>query len=272
AGGGGTAGSAGSSGSAGTGGIVDAGWDATGSSNSCCGPATTPGCNDPSIEQCVCSKDGACCYSAWDAICVNEVKKYNCNGCLCIDKCSGAGATKCVGDEVQECAMQSTGCLDWQTDTVCPTGEVCMDGSAGAACAPPPPSAENCSEAFPLQSGTNSIAWTASVADYLTSPTSCQPSFANLDGPDLVLKYVPATTSTVTMSFAKPTDTRWVAIVSDAACGTTTETACASEWAASTMDLTFLGTAGTTYYIYVRDTDSGTSPLDNPLGVTVTET
>jgi hypothetical protein len=78
----GAGGQAGASGGAGgDAGSADAGWDATGSTNDCCVAAQTVGCNDPAIEACVCKMDGACCVSAWDAICVNDVSKYGCGSC-----------------------------------------------------------------------------------------------------------------------------------------------------------------------------------------------
>lgn len=56
--------------------------------NSCCEPNTTPGCNDPEIEMCVCDNDPWCCgmddegEGVWDQFCVDDVGSQSCGaGC-----------------------------------------------------------------------------------------------------------------------------------------------------------------------------------------------
>jgi hypothetical protein len=251
--------------------VVDAGWDATGSTNECCSSNLTPGCKDPSIEQCVCQKDGACCASAWDLICVNGVNKYGCGACvICKDPCPAAGAKKCAGNTIESCVTNDAGCLEWELDQTCPSGQTCLDGSPPS-CGVSTATGDTCATVAPLQLGANSIGWTATGAEYVTSTPSCV-AVGDVEGPDLVLSYTPATSGTATLTFDKPTSTRWVAIVSTGACGTLSpELACISDWSPATMAGSFPVTAGTTVYIYVRDTSSGTLPLDNPLEVTVSQ-
>jgi hypothetical protein len=275
AGAGGQAGSAGQAGAAGAGGAAgsaDAGWDATGSTNDCCTPASTAGCNDPVIEQCVCQKDGACCLSAWDAICVNEVNKYGCGFCqYCPFVCS-QGSKKCAGGSILSCDLQTNGCLDWQVQTTCGAGETCQVTATGPVCQVPMDIGEDCSLPFVLSLGVNDVAWTAAQADYLTTTPACV-AVGTVEGPDIVLEYTATATGTAKIYFAKPTSTRWVAIVSSGPCGTLSpELACISDWSPAYMEGTFGVTAGSTYYVYVRDTSSGTLPLDNPMQVTLSLT
>ncbi len=54
------------------------------SGNSCCEANTTPGCNDPEIEACVCDNDPWCCGmddegdGIWDQFCVDDVGNQSC--------------------------------------------------------------------------------------------------------------------------------------------------------------------------------------------------
>lgn len=50
----------------------------------CCLPHATPGCNDATIQACVCAQDDFCCGAergTWDATCVNEVNQFGCGMC-----------------------------------------------------------------------------------------------------------------------------------------------------------------------------------------------
>jgi hypothetical protein len=40
--------------------------------SSCCTADVGVGCDDPVVENCVCSFDDYCCTSLWDDICVSE--------------------------------------------------------------------------------------------------------------------------------------------------------------------------------------------------------
>jgi hypothetical protein len=52
-----------------------------GAQNDCCEPGSTPGCDDPQIEACVCAIDPFCCAIAWDESCVQEVETFGCGSC-----------------------------------------------------------------------------------------------------------------------------------------------------------------------------------------------
>jgi hypothetical protein len=54
-----------------------------GSGTDCCTPHDTPGCDDATIQQCVCSEDTFCCVErgAWDATCVATVNQLGCGVC-----------------------------------------------------------------------------------------------------------------------------------------------------------------------------------------------
>lgn len=151
---------------------------------------------------------------------------------------------------------------------VCPAGESCVLSACTG------PLAEDCSNAVALSMGANTVGWLATTNDYLTTAPSCTPTFADPDGPDLVMSYTATVDETVDITFDKPTSTRWAASASTAACGTTApEISCVSEFTAPTLDLPpFSLRAGETAYIYLVDTDSGSNPLDNPLSVNVTTT
>src|SRR5205085_2577083 len=49
----------------------------------------------------------------------------------CTDKCSALGTQQCSSDQVQTCARQSNGGLDWSASEACPSGQSCQ----GSACA-----------------------------------------------------------------------------------------------------------------------------------------
>jgi hypothetical protein len=72
----------------------------------CCEARTTPGCDDPVIEECVCSKDVLpdCCTKAWDVFCVEVVRQHYCE----------AGIRECVCEQ-----WQQSGCCSKWTDTFC---------------------------------------------------------------------------------------------------------------------------------------------------------
>ena len=53
---------------------------AGGGSNCCYGHAT-PGCDDPTIQSCVCNQDPYCCDTQWDSQCANEAVSFGCSAC-----------------------------------------------------------------------------------------------------------------------------------------------------------------------------------------------
>lgn len=48
----------------------------------CCAQRTTPGCEDVTIQECVCDVDMPCCTTAWDRLCVAEAISF------CIVQCN----------------------------------------------------------------------------------------------------------------------------------------------------------------------------------------
>lgn len=108
-------GSSNSGGAGGTGGTGTGG--AGGATNSCCVANDEPRCDDPDVEQCVCSFDSYCCTNAWDAQCAREATSCGascpisgpnqcdaptnlCSQCLC-ESCLGPFTSCSVG---QNCA------------------------------------------------------------------------------------------------------------------------------------------------------------------------
>ncbi len=175
-------------------------------------------------------------------------------------------------------------------DGVLTGGEACDDGNMGSgdgcsatcqvepgySCAGQPSlcvlaAGEDCSTSIALSAGPNTVPWTATLQNYLTSPPSC--SAQGLAGPDVVMHYTATVSGELAFSIAKPVNQRWDVVVSDAACGETTPSlACVSDFISSALAGTVVVTAGTTYTFYVVDTTSGAQPLSNPLTVTITET
>lgn len=52
-----------------------------GGDTNCCETGHGAGCDDPTIEDCVCASDSYCCTTNWDSICVNEVTSLGCGTC-----------------------------------------------------------------------------------------------------------------------------------------------------------------------------------------------
>jgi hypothetical protein len=149
--------------------------------------------------------------------------------------------------------------------TLCASTETCVSGSCMVAVG------EDCATSIALTVGANTVNWLAFTNDYLTTLPGCVPGSYTPMGPDIVLTYTATGGELVTVSFAKPTSTRWAATVSTATCGTLApELTCLSEFTAATMNGSFGLTAGQTATIYVIDTSSGTLPLSSPLSVDVT--
>jgi hypothetical protein len=207
----------------------------------------------------------------------------HCGGCgLACTIANGTGACSLATCRVGSCTMGfgdcdglvATGCEATLADDeancgmcgmACGPGQLCLSGSCGA------PLGDDCSNPFLLTSGMNTVDWTAFNNDYLMMTPSCVAS-GTTTGPDIVLSYTATSTGYVTFELDKPTSTRWVAVVASGACGTISPSlACVSDFSAAVMSGRVASTAGTTYYVYVADTTSGTMPLSDPLSVRVNE-
>lgn len=239
-----------------------------------------------------CAKDGlqSCMNNAVQTCskgtngCLDWVKTQDCGSLLC--KLGGAGTAKCEGvclnpcptlnakqcnaNVVEECQATTGGCQEWKITTTCPLGQACDSTGGTFSCKAATPTGEDCGHVIVVQKGANTINWTASKNDYLTTTPAC--SWADVDGPDVVLVYQPTFTGTVDFTFEKPIDTRWVAVVSSGVCGNlSSQLSCVSEYSDPSMGDSFPVTAGTTYFLYVADTNSGSAPLSNPLKLQISE-
>jgi hypothetical protein len=239
-------------------------------------------CNKEGLQICM-SNSVQTCTKGTNG-CLDWVKTQDCGSLLCklgaggTAKCEGVCATpcptlaakQCNANVVEECQATTGGCQEWKVTTTCPLGQAC-DGTGGSfTCKPATPTGEDCGHVIVVQKGTNTINWTATKNDYLTTAPSC--SWADVDGPDLVLVYQPTFTGTVDYTFEKPVDTRWVAVVGSGACGSlSSQLSCASEYGDPSLGDSFSVTAGTTYFFYVADTTSGSLPLSKPLKLQLTE-
>jgi len=134
-----------------------------------------------------------------------------------------------------------------------------------------PPPGEMCTNPIVLTGGTQTIPWTALGREYITTRPSCGSSY-DPTGPDLVFSYTPSFSGTVELSIDKPASNRWHLLVGTGTCGDlSSPIACVSEFTAPTIGGTLAVTAGTTYYLYLVDSTSGTAPLSNPLTVNLQE-
>ena len=148
---------------------------------------------------------------------------------------------------------------------VCAGSTLCVAGTCGA------PIGDQCSNAIVLAPGMNTLAYSAGSLDYLTTTPSCV-STGNTESPDIVASYTATLTGRLSITMTnKQSNQRHVMVLSDSACGTVTETACGSEFSGTTIQVSVDATAGTTYYLYIADTSSGSAPLPNPIELTVDE-
>lgn len=253
----------------------DCGLDPSTCCNDFCNEEGTAVCNGDSLEACVMGANGCLTLdvtdcAANDDICDDSEAEP---ACVCVDRCPMEGMSHCDGAVAETCVLEADGCLAWTPVTDCAmSGETCAIGPEGQPMCTSPATAEDCSDPFELAPGDNVIAWAATEADYLTTEPSCN-TIGDPAGPDLVLSYTAASDGIVTFAMEKPASARQMIVVSDAACGTVTpELECLSEYTPTTLGSTFAVVQGTTYYFYVRDTDSGSAPLSNPLLMTVNET
>jgi hypothetical protein len=237
-----------------------------------CPSAGDAECVSNSVRECMPQPSGCLAWELTDCGATNEVCDSSSGTavCTCVDRCATAGEARCEGATIETC-QDSSGCLDWVQTTNCATdAQVCTQIESGPLCVSSA-SAEDCSDPYLLHAGDNVVAWAALNADYLTAP-SCQSS-TTLDGPDLVLSYTAPDKGFVHFSLDKPSSQREVVVTSAAACGTVTpELSCISEYTAPSIVEDVPVEMGHTYYFYVRDTDSGSDPLPNPLQVTLDET
>lgn len=86
----------------------------------CCVASDAPGCDDATVQACVCDQDSYCCNTAWDGVCVDEVESLGCGSC--------GGGGDGGGDPVSACCEQQAGagCPDTTVqDCVCAVDDYC---------------------------------------------------------------------------------------------------------------------------------------------------
>ncbi|MCB9647207.1 MAG: hypothetical protein H6730_11505 [Deltaproteobacteria bacterium] len=179
------------------------------------------------------------------------------------DDCDSALANGCEA----ELATDDLNC--GACNVACGVGTACQ----GGACVALPPTGEDCSTAIPLLPGTNSYPHEAVVNDYMPTINafSCWVTY-NVDGGDVVFRYTATATGAVSVTLQKPGSQRYNIAAVPTSCGLLRpELACFSEFTATSMSIEFGVQGGQDYFVYVMDTTSGTSPLPNPLVLTVTE-
>lgn len=92
---------------------------------SCCSVHDSVGCDDETVEACVCGKDGFCCEDHWDKLCTFEVNEFECGYCepSCGDgKCEGAENCLTCAADCMPCAEFC--CVVSDASPGCPDSEV----------------------------------------------------------------------------------------------------------------------------------------------------
>jgi len=116
----------------------------TGNANNksdCCDSQATPGCNERSIEACVCKANSTCCTARWDDDCVDLVISLGCGDCqlgTCCSAHKGKGCedrevSRCVCDKMDECCMGQ-----WTSDCVSAVNKYNCGMCSGVCCSADP--------------------------------------------------------------------------------------------------------------------------------------
>ena len=79
----------------------------------CCEAHDGPGCDDPTVQACVCAEDSFCCEYSWDGICVGEVEELGCGSC----SGGGCGDGQCLDPE--DCIICPEDCGECQGASCC---------------------------------------------------------------------------------------------------------------------------------------------------------
>lgn len=200
--------------------------------------------------------------------------KAKCEG-ICTDPCPTLNEKKCNANLIQECKVGVNGCQDWQIATTCPLGQKCEQSGGNYSCVAGNLTAEDCGGVVPIKAGKNTINWTATKNDYLTTiPTNCSTSTYTVMGPDLVLVYQAGFTGSLEFTVEKPLSSYYVVAVSSGTCGTVgNPLTCIGlkDYSLTSTSGSLNVTSGTTYFFYVGKLNSGTAPLSNPLVITLAE-
>lgn len=120
--------------------------DSGGSNQDCCAGGPQGGCNDATVQACVCAEFDFCCDAAWDKVCASAVEALGCGHCGGIgdtgdsttgggggdtgdpppppppgnDCCTPAANPGCTDAGIESCVcMQDPFCCDTEWDQVC---------------------------------------------------------------------------------------------------------------------------------------------------------
>jgi hypothetical protein len=98
-----------------------------GASGDCCAVHNTSGCQNNSVEACVCKSDSFCCTNHWDNICVGEVESLGCGTCNTkVEQCQAAFPDACGSCLCSACTNQVLTCAN---DLGCYTIQNCLDST-----------------------------------------------------------------------------------------------------------------------------------------------
>jgi hypothetical protein len=104
-----------------------------GVAGSCCHGNGTPGCEDATIEACVCAQDSFCCENVWDDLCAALVDDMGCGACGGVDE---PGPT--TGDADEPSTSTGTGTSGGGDDGgdggAMPNGGDCCEANGSAGC------------------------------------------------------------------------------------------------------------------------------------------
>ncbi|MHC4696266.1 MAG: CARDB domain-containing protein, partial [Planctomycetota bacterium] len=102
--------------------------------HNCCETGHGAGCNDTTIETCVCAVDGYCCSGEWDGDCAAAVTSLGCDTCTVANDCNGNGdPDECdiAGGPSSDC---NTNNLPDECDIAAGTSEDCNENDVPDDC------------------------------------------------------------------------------------------------------------------------------------------
>lgn len=196
--------------------------------------------------------------------------KAKCEG-VCTNPCPTLNEKKCNANVIQVCKVGANACQEWQNETTCALGQKCEVSGSNYSCVAGNATGEDCGGVIPIVAGKNTVNWTATKNDYMTSVPACASGYT-VDGPDLVLVYQANFTGSLEFSIEKPASTRWVATVANGTCGSLASPgACVADYSLTALSGSVNVTSGGTYFFYVAKLNSGTAQLVKPLVITLAE-
>src|SRR5690606_7889923 len=135
-------------------------FDVSGCCNDFCAGAGTLTCSEDELHACVMQDNGCLAVEVTDCAASGDICDENGEQamCLCVDRGSAPGETRCASALAQTCTLEADGCLSWVATVDCnTTGDTCAVGPQGALCVPSN-TGENCDDPYPITTGQNVIA------------------------------------------------------------------------------------------------------------------